>query len=140
MFFVALTLALLSGAGLADTLRHGHRTTALAVATGLSGAAATAEWVVVAVGAVIGALVGVVIDTPSVSVAMRLRMFVASLGLAVVVTLPLVDRLGWSHSQQSVLLVAAACAFVAWPFLRAIRSIDWQRIVDRLIAARTPKE
>jgi hypothetical protein len=137
---LAFLLSVAAGVGFDEVIRHGHRTTAATVATSLAGAAATAEWQTIIVGAVIGAVVGVIIDVPDGSMKTRTQMLIVSVGSAAVTTIPIVDRLGWEHSQAALLLVAAAAAFVAWPVLRAARRIDWAAVLTRWIPTNNKKD
>ena len=131
MILLAFVLSVAAGVGFDDVVRHGHRATAGVVATALTGAAATSEWSIILIGAVIGALVGVIIDIPDGSAKARFQMMIVSVATATVTTIPLTDRFGWDHSHSTLIFVAAVAAFVAWPVLGAARRIDWSKVLSR---------
>jgi hypothetical protein len=139
MILLGFTLAALFGLSLDDVVVNGSKVSAIAAGSALAGAAAAAEWQTIFIGAAIGAIVGVVIDIPDGSIKTRIRMLIASLGTSAVTTIPITDRLGWDHSQPTLLFVAAVSAFAAWPVLAAARKIDWAAIASKLLPRSGPK-
>lgn len=136
---VTLALSLWAGAGLTEWIRHGHRITVVSVLAALSGAISSAEWDIILIGAVVGAMVGVLIDWSIVSqtAGQRARTLVVGFSSAMVFTLPAVERFHWRHTQATLLGTAAVIGFLSMPILMAVRKVNWQQVVDRYVKRKT---
>lgn len=137
----AAILAALAGVGIPEALKpHAAKPFVAAILLGIGGAAtATREWTWVIVGALIGSLVGVLIEKFPAGATFRARgaVFVGSLGTSTMVSMQIIDWRKWKHTQALVLSISFTVAFLAWPALNQIRTKNW---VSAVLTKWLPKQ